>query len=171
MIGDMLSRLMPLDRPPTGWRRALLRAPLALDSLHLNRLLGRRFVVIVHRGRRSGRRLRTLLEVVVDDRRDGSIVVASGWGRGAGWFRNLVAAGRAEVHHADRRFAATVHVLDGADATAAMRIYADEHPAAARELGTWMLGRPFDASADSIAALVERVPFVRLTPAPARRST
>jgi deazaflavin-dependent oxidoreductase (nitroreductase family) len=171
MTSDMLSRLMPLDRPPTGWRRVLLRAPLALDSLHLNRLLGRRFVVIVHRGRRSGRLRRTPVEVVVDDRRDGSIVVASGWGRSAGWFRDLLAAGSAEVHHADRRFAATVHVLDDADAAAAMRIYADEHPAAARELGTWMLGRQFDASAGAIAALVERVPFVRLAPAPVARPT
>jgi hypothetical protein len=44
--------------------RRLLRAPSLLYDWHAGWLLGRRFLRLTHRGRRSGRRYRTVLEVV-----------------------------------------------------------------------------------------------------------
>lgn len=160
----MLERLISTERRPTGWRRWLLNLPLLLDSLHLNRLLGPRFVVIVHRGRRSGRLHRTPLEVVRHDPHTGEIVVASGWGRAAGWYRNLVAAPAVAVHHAGRRYRPVQRMLDAAEAVAEMTSYAERHPVAARTLGSWMTGGDFDGSPDAVRRLVERVPFVALRP-------
>jgi hypothetical protein len=49
---------------PTGWVRALLRLPILLYRLHLGWLLGHRFLLLTHVGRKSGLQRRTVLEVV-----------------------------------------------------------------------------------------------------------
>ncbi|HEX7496764.1 MAG TPA: hypothetical protein VF349_09035 [Candidatus Limnocylindrales bacterium] len=46
--------------------------------------------------------------------------------------------------------------------------YSSRQPAAARELGSWMLGRPYDNSRAAAEALVEKVPFVAFRPADGR---
>lgn len=166
----MLGWLIPIDRRPSGWRRWLLDLPLMLDALHPNVLLGDRFVIIVHRGRRSGRVRRTALEVVRHDPVTGEIVVASGWGAQAGWYRNLRAAPALEIHHGRRRFRPVQRFLREAEAAAIMRDYAADHPRAARLLGSWMTGSEFDGSADAIARLVARVPFVAFRPAAPTRA-
>ena len=163
----MFGRVIPIDRGPRGWRRWLLQVPLLpllLDSLHLNALLGNRFAVIVHRGRRSGKVRRTPLEVVRLDPASGEIIVASGWGPGAAWYRNITAAPAIEVHHGRRRFRPVQRFLDDAEAAAAMAAYAADHPTAARELGAWMTAGAFDNSPAAIRRLVARVPFVAFRP-------
>jgi deazaflavin-dependent oxidoreductase (nitroreductase family) len=162
----MLGRLIPIDRRPSGWRRWLLDLPLVLDRLHLNVLLGDRFVVVVHRGRRSGRVRRTALEVVRHHPATGEVVVASGWGAKSGWYRNLQAAPALEIHHGRRRFRPFQRFLSEAHAARAMRAYVADHPAAARVLGRWMTGSDFDGSPEAVARLVARVPFVAFRPGP-----
>lgn len=161
----MLGRVIPIDRRPTGWRRWLLQLPLLLDSVHLNALLGNRFAIIVHRGRRSGKVRRTPLEVVGHDAGSGEIIVASGWGPGAAWYRNIAAEPAIEVHHGRRRFRPVQRFLDAAEAVVAMAAYAADHPTAARALGAWMTGGAFDNSPAAIRRLVDRVPFVAFRPA------
>jgi deazaflavin-dependent oxidoreductase (nitroreductase family) len=160
----MLGRLIPIDRRPTGWRRWLLQLPLLLDSVHLNALLGNRFAIIVHRGRRSGTVRRTPLEVVRHDPASGEIIVASGWGPDAAWYRNITAAPAIEIHHGRRRFRPIQRFLDDAEAAAAMAAYAADHPTAARQLGAWMTAGAFDNSPAAIRRLVDRVPFVAFRP-------
>jgi deazaflavin-dependent oxidoreductase (nitroreductase family) len=53
------------------------------------------FGVLVHRGRRSGREFRTPLNVF---RTPDGFLVALTYGPGADWVRNVLAAGRAELH-------------------------------------------------------------------------
>jgi hypothetical protein len=56
--------MTPLDHPPSRAVKLLARLPLRLYDLRLGCLLGHRFLVLTHRGRRSGRTYRTTLEVV-----------------------------------------------------------------------------------------------------------
>lgn len=75
---------------PRGLLRLGLRLPVWLYRLRLGRLLGRRFVMVTHTGRKSGRQHQTVLEVVRYDPATGVVVVASGWGEKADWFRNIL---------------------------------------------------------------------------------
>jgi deazaflavin-dependent oxidoreductase (nitroreductase family) len=69
------------------------------------------FGVLVHRGRRSGRRRRTPLNVFPDD---GGFVVALTYGRGTEWAGNIMAAGGCELIHRGRRIRLTSpHLLEG----------------------------------------------------------
>jgi len=92
-----------LERPPSRWLKRLAQLPLVLYQLRLGRLLGHRFLVVVHRGRRTGTLYRTLVEVVRWDPVRGEAIVASGWGERASWYRNLLAAPAAEVWRAGER--------------------------------------------------------------------
>ena len=63
---------------PAAMVRRLLRAPNMLYDRDLGWLLGERFLRLVHVGRTSGRRYRTVLEVVGAGPRSGEVVVLSG---------------------------------------------------------------------------------------------
>jgi deazaflavin-dependent oxidoreductase (nitroreductase family) len=72
------------------------------------------WAVIVHRGRRSGRRYRTPLLAF---KRDRTLVIALLYGEESGWLRNLKAGGGGYVVRAGRTFrVGPPRVIDTADA-------------------------------------------------------
>src|SRR5699024_10327770 len=67
--------------------RRVARAPIALYRLGLGGLLGRRFVLLEHRGRRTSRIRQVVLETISVDPE--VIHVVSGYGEQAQWLRNV----------------------------------------------------------------------------------
>lgn len=80
----------PIPRPrPRAWAKAVFDAPNRLYEHGLGWTLGGRFLAVHHVGRKSGRDLTTVLEVVVHDPVTDERVVASAYGPTANWYRNL----------------------------------------------------------------------------------
>lgn len=71
---------------PTGLWRHVLRLPVWLFRWRLGFLLGGRFVMIDHVGRRSGVVHQTVVEVVEHDEGRGELIVCSGTGPRADWY-------------------------------------------------------------------------------------
>lgn len=106
----------------------LARSPLALYERGLGGLLGRGLLRLEHRGRTSGLPRYAVLEVI-DRPRPGVIRVASGLGRRAQWFRNIVADPRVRVTNGGGPpVAGTAHVLDEDEAEATFARYRAVHP-------------------------------------------
>lgn len=81
------------SRPsPPGVFRAIFAAPKVLYQRKLGWIFGRRLLAITYRGRKSGRTLLTVLEVIRHDRATGESIVASGYGRTAGWYLSITEA-------------------------------------------------------------------------------
>jgi deazaflavin-dependent oxidoreductase (nitroreductase family) len=139
-------------------QRAVMRAPIGLYRIGLGRLLGRRFLLLEHTGRRSHRTRRTVLEVV--DLRDGVPVVASGWGETSDWFRNVSADPHVAVTISGRHFAAEATRLDPPEAARVLDDYRMRHPRAARVVGR-AIG--VDLTSDPGKA-AETLPLLRLVP-------
>jgi deazaflavin-dependent oxidoreductase (nitroreductase family) len=96
---------MSLSRPArTRLGRALVRAPVWLYRVGLGGLLGGRFLLLTHTGRRSGRRRRVVLEVVGRHEPSGGFLVASGYGARSQWFRNIPEDPRVRFQVGWRRF-------------------------------------------------------------------
>ena len=149
---------------PRGCARRLLRAPIWLYRLRLGWLLGRRFLLIEHRGRTSGKPRYTVLEVVRHDRRAGSYVVASGWGRKADWYRNIRVTPEVRLMVGARRFDARAVPLPVPEAGRELCSYARAHPAAFRVLTRLIGGEsavPCDRAAESIPLVVLTKPLLR----------
>ena len=76
---------------PEGLFKWILHLPVFLFRWHLGFLIGERFILITHVGRKSGRTYQTPPEVVEHDTESGEFIVSSGTGPGADWYRNIVA--------------------------------------------------------------------------------
>ncbi len=147
--------------------RAALRAPGLLYRVQLGGVLGHRFLLLVHRGRKSGLVHETVLEVVrYDPVRDESTVV-SGWGRRSQWFRNIQAEPALEVRTAGRRFVPDQRVLDEDEAMEAIAGYERRNrliePIVRRVLSR-LAGFPYDGTEDARRRLVRELPLVAFRP-------
>lgn len=76
---------------PSGLLRWLLSLPIYLYRARLGFVLGHRFLVLVHEGRRTGRRHETPLEVVRYRRARHEATVVAAWGRRTAWLHNVEA--------------------------------------------------------------------------------
>ena len=151
---------------PRGLLRLGLCLPVWLYRLRLGRLLGRRFVMLTHTGRKSGRRYQTVLEVVRYDPATGVVMVASGWGEKADWLRNILKTPAVTVNIGHRRFEAVAARLTVEEAADELCDYAAHHPDTFRQLTRMMVGVQPDGGAVDCVALAGIVPLVSLTPAP-----
>lgn len=130
-------------------RRAFLRLPIMLYRAHLGWLVGERFLLLVHTGRKSGIARRTVLEVIRHDAGTGAYIVCSGWGEGADWFRNILKTPDVTITVGRKRLAARAARLSEAESEQTFLAYARRHPRAFRNLTRLLLNR----RAESIEAL------------------
>jgi hypothetical protein len=71
---------------PRGFFRLLMRLPIYLYRLDLGWLLGHRFLLVTHRGRRTGLLRQTVVEVLHYDPATRESVVLSALGERADWY-------------------------------------------------------------------------------------
>lgn len=108
--------------------RSLVRAPIALYKAGLGWLLGSRILMLEHRGRSSGLRRYVCLEVVERPSPD-RIVIVSGFGERAQWYRNLKAHPQCFVSTGSlRRAPATARLLSDEESAQALGRYRAARP-------------------------------------------
>lgn len=138
--------------PPRGLARLGFRLPIWLYRLGLGGLLGTRFLLLSHTGRKTGRVRQTVLEVVRYDRAATTFIVAAGFGSGSDWYRNIRANPRVTVQCGRCRWEMIADFLSPEQAGEELLDYARRHPVAMRELARFM-GYRLDGSPAGIRAL------------------
>ncbi|HTJ68098.1 MAG TPA: nitroreductase family deazaflavin-dependent oxidoreductase [Actinospica sp.] len=149
--------------------RAVLKAPSRLYDAHAGWLLGHRFLRLTHRGRKSGREYRTVLEVVAHLAETGEYVVVSGLGKGSDWFRNIQAGPAVRVEIARERFVPVYRVLEPDEAAAVLVDYEWRNRMLApivRATLSRLLGWRYDGSEQGRARLTGELPFIAFRPRP-----
>jgi len=157
-----------VHKRPGSATRWLLRSPTRLYDLHAGWLLDHRFLRLTHIGRKSGRRYRTMLEIVRADPERSEFVVMAGLGEHADWYRNVRAGGAVEVAVAREHFSPAYRVLGEQEAAEALAHYEHDHHWAApmiRRALTWLVGWDYDASPSARLRLVHEVPLLAFRPA------
>jgi deazaflavin-dependent oxidoreductase (nitroreductase family) len=110
--------------------RRLVRAPIWLYRHRLGWLLGNRILMLEHVGRTSGLPRYVCLEVV-DRPSPTTLVVVSGFGARADWYRNLAAHPECRVSTGRRRGVPTqARLMSDDEAAAALAQYQRAHPRA-----------------------------------------
>ncbi|MCA4751874.1 nitroreductase family deazaflavin-dependent oxidoreductase [Mycolicibacterium fortuitum] len=108
--------------------RRLVRAPIWLYRIGAGAVFGSRILMLEHIGRTSGAHRYVVLEVVGRPSPD-SIVVASGFGDKAQWFRNVVVNPRVRVWLGSHRpVPAVARVLDQQAVDQVLAEYRAQHP-------------------------------------------
>lgn len=133
------------SQPPRGVLRWALRLPIWLYRLGLGGLLGGRFVLINHVGRRTGLARQVVVEVVGRDDASRTTYVVSAWGRQAQWYQNLLATPDVTIQIGRRTAAVTAVPVDADEGMRVLLRYRDDHPRATRQLSR-ILGLPLDTA-------------------------
>ena len=145
--------------------RSLLRLPILLYRLNLGWLLGRRFLLLTHTGRRSGKPRATVLEVLRYEADTHRCIIASGWGTRSQWYRNVLHDSRVRYTVGVRERAGRARQLPVDGAEQQLRDYGDRHATALRKLTKLMIGESYDGSPAQYHRLASRVPVLELVPA------
>ena len=146
-----------------GLSRLLFRLPIWLYRLRLGWVLGERFLLLNHVGRKSGRVRRSVLEVAGHDEETDTYLVAAGFGPRSDWYRNLLETPEATIQVGRRRLQVVAEPLLPVESGKAMVDYARRHPMAVRGLMR-VLGLKADSEADYRTLGQEAVPFVSFRP-------
>jgi deazaflavin-dependent oxidoreductase (nitroreductase family) len=136
------TEVVQLPGRPGPLLRLILRAPVLLYRLRLGRLLGRRFLLLRHRGRKTGAEYENVLEVIKTAGNE--VFVVSGWGSRSNWVLNIRANAPLAVETGSRRFVPVARFLEEPEAAAVLAEYATDHRRAADLLGKRLYGGVFD---------------------------
>jgi deazaflavin-dependent oxidoreductase (nitroreductase family) len=150
-------------KPPDGLARLAFRFPIWLYHMGLGGLLGTRFLLLTHIGRKSGKKRHTVLEVVRYDKKGPSFTVAAGFGPGSDWYRNIRHNPQVTVQCGRRNWEMIAEFLSPEQAGEALLDYNRRHPTAMRELARFM-GYRVDGSQEDIQALGQYISMVTFKP-------
>ncbi|MDH3943976.1 MAG: nitroreductase family deazaflavin-dependent oxidoreductase [Anaerolineae bacterium] len=148
---------------PRGFALAASGFPVWFYRLGLGGLLGKRFLMLVHTGRRSGLPRRTVLEVIRYSEAGDAFFVVSAWGERADWYRNIIKIPEVVVHSGRRRMDARADRLSTAEAAAELASYARRYPRAMRIIVERM-GYEVVPDEQGFAQLSEVLPVIALKP-------
>ena len=148
--------------------RRLFRVPAYLYKAHLGFLLGQRFLVLVHEGRRTHRLYETPLEVVEYDRSRGEAIVVAGWGQKTSWLHNVQAGLAREVWIGNQRYAPSWRQLDIDEAVAVLERYErgmGVPSGIVRPVLSRLLGWRYDGTPQARRRAAQQLPLLGFRPA------
>jgi deazaflavin-dependent oxidoreductase (nitroreductase family) len=159
----LLETESPADVRPGPVLRRLLALPAGAYRVDAGWLLGHRFLLLTHRGRRTGRVYRTVLEVMRWQPARAEAVVMSGFGPASQWYRNVRAGGALEIRLGRERFHPAVRPLSEDEAVAVLADYERRNRLIApmvRAVLTRLAGVRYDGSDSSRRRVVQALPLV-----------
>ena len=159
LVNVIRLRNLNMKEKPTGLWRHVLHAPVHLYRWRLGFLMGSRFILIDHVGRKSGRPYQTPIEVVRHDPETGEYIVCSGTGPDADWYRNLSAHPTKAIQVKNRRWQPEQRLLSQQEASERFAGYEHDHPKAANRLLKTM-GRGYDGTDDGRFAMMAKMPMI-----------
>ena len=116
-LGRAMRTLAVFDHKGTSWMMQVLAPPPTLRKL-----------VLVNRGRKSGRLYKTPLSILHEDPVRGEVVVSPMFGRDSDWYRNVIAGGLVEIHVRGDKQQVEWRELDEAERRDAREAFREAHP-------------------------------------------
>ena len=150
--------------PPKGIARWFMRMPITFYRLGLGGLLGGRFLLLNHVGRKSGLPRQVVLEVVNHDAATGIYTVASGVRPNSDWYRNLQDRPDVTIQVGRQKMAVTAHFLTQSEGGEVMMAYARRYPKAALALSKTLNYPVGDGKPEDYRRVGEGIPFVTFWP-------
>lgn len=117
--------------------------------------------MVEHRGRKSGRLYKTVLEVVDHDTAADEWYIVSGFGSKADWYRNLRSDGLEAVWIGTRRHPADARFVEPEEAARVVARYEEAHPKTADVL-MGQLGVGYDGTDEGRVEMMASIPMVAL---------
>jgi deazaflavin-dependent oxidoreductase (nitroreductase family) len=148
--------------PPKGLKLKLFRAPRYFYHFKLGFLFGERFIHLKHWGRKSGQLKETVIEVIDQDKTNGVLYSASGFGTQSQWFKNISVNNAVFVTLRNTEFEASASVLSADQATEVLLRYVKAHPNSIKSVAR-LSGYEMDGSEKDVIAFSQIIKIVKFT--------
>lgn len=152
-----------LHHKPKGLLRTLFRLPVYLYRLNLGWLFGHRFLMMTHRGRKSGLVRQTVLEVLRYDPQTHESTVIAAFGERADWYRNIQASPPLEVQTGRLHYVPRYRFLTPEQTYQAWTDFERAHPLEAR-VAVRLMGWEYDGTETSRRGLARTIRLVAFGP-------
>jgi deazaflavin-dependent oxidoreductase (nitroreductase family) len=147
---------------PAAFMIPMLKLPLLLYRTGLGRLLGHRFMLLTHVGRRSGKVRQTVLAVLHFDPKTMEIMAISAWSA-SDWYKNILALPALQVETGSTRYVPIHHSLSSEEIAALFEDYRSKHPIFSR-IVCRIPGWKWDASHEELLELAKTLRGVAFQP-------
>lgn len=158
-----MNNTLPAPPKPQGLLKWAFRLPRYLYRWRLGWLLGHRFLMLTHLGRKSGRRRQTVLEVVHYTPQTQECIVMAGYGAQSDWYRNIQAHPAIEVQVGFQQYPPQQRLLSAVETLAVLEEYERPHPLIFRQ-GMHLLGYAYDGTPARLRALSHALQGVAFCP-------
>jgi deazaflavin-dependent oxidoreductase (nitroreductase family) len=149
-------------QPPKGFSRLLYRLPILIYRMGLGFLLGKRFLLLEHTGRKSRLPRYAVLEVIRHDAESGAYFVVSGFGSQSDWFLNIRKNPEVRIQVGGKWMQAYAETLPSDQAEKEILGYAERYPKTFKVLAERLLGFQIGESEEELAQLVRGFIVVRI---------
>lgn len=146
--------------PPKGISRLFFRTPIWLYRLGLGFVMGKRFVLLNHIGRKSGVPRQAVLEVIDYDPESKRVVVCAGFGPKCQWYQNLLADPNVSIQLGSKKWDVTARTLTPEQGGEVFRAFCEKYPGEARFAST--LGYEVDGTPEDYYDMGTQMTFVGL---------
>jgi deazaflavin-dependent oxidoreductase (nitroreductase family) len=144
--------------------RFALRLPIWLYRFHVGWVLGNRFLLLNHTGRKSGRLYQTVIEVVKHDQESNSFFVVSGWGDKSDWYQNIQIKPDVTIYMGRKRLPVHAENIPIDQAIEILNEYTHRYPTAFKELSALFLHERMPPGTEASRHLAEKMPMVVFHP-------
>ncbi len=158
-IGRQAGRIKSKVHGLTLW---FSRWPILVYRLHLGWLMGHNFMLVSHRGRRSGKVRQTGVMVLRYDARTREAIVAAG-SRSADWYRNIQAAPAVEIAIGSERYRPAQRLLETGEIAAALAWSRLHHPVSAW-VQSKFFGWPWGSTEETLHGIAQSLGGVAFSP-------
>ncbi|HET9495583.1 MAG TPA: nitroreductase family deazaflavin-dependent oxidoreductase [Chloroflexia bacterium] len=148
---------------PGRWGVRVSGLHAAMYRLHLGWLAGTEFMLITHKGRKTGTLHSTIVLIVHHDPRTLESVVTA-WGEQADWYRNILASPAVEVQVGSRKYKPEQRLVGTEELADMLVAHRKAHPIRAR-IQTLLLGWKWSTSRDEMLEVARSARGVAFRPA------
>ena len=153
---------MTVPHKPAGFLKWAYNLPRFLYRWRLGWVLGHRFLMVTHLGRKSGRERQTVLEVVHYDPEIRECVVAAAYGSRSDWYQNIHVHPALVVQVGRECYTPQQRDLSPEETLFFMREYQRHHPRAFRQFMHLLYA--YDGTDAGLEELVQKIPAVAFRP-------
>lgn len=147
---------------PPALIKPFFKMPLFFYHLGLGRIFGKRFMVLTHKGRRSGKVYQSVLAVLKYDQKTREIYAVSPWAS-SNWYRNIQAMPALKVETGGVSYAPAQRSLNAEEIAGLLVTYRNEHPIFSRIIGR-IPGWKIDSTYEEFLELAQTLRGVAFRP-------
>ncbi len=153
---------MRFPNPPRGLKAIPWRMPILFYKLGLGWMLGSRFLLLSHTGRKSGKIRQNVLEIIHHSPENHAYYVVSGFATRSHWYQNIKKDPRVTIQVGSNHMAADAQRVEPDEAEKIIFAYAQNNRQSIRWL-VKILNYDIVHTPDGYQAFGREIPLIRLT--------